>query len=175
MEEKRLFRHFWMTMAAAVTVFFALMLTNEYLVTSSAPHGMTSHQSAWNASTVDAIQQSWEELGVFRIAGWFTAADYVFIMLFTLAGILHGRYVWYFSRYPLFRKLALFEIFVLLLCGLSDFIETTLQAVQMWTFAGDDILAFTAAVMQKVKITCAAIAIPLLVGLLAFNRHEASA
>ena len=122
------------------------------LQTEVAPGGILDHQSAGTAERVNAIQASWAEAGLLDLARWGMILDLIFIGLYMSGGIIGGRILWQEARSPSLKKLGLFCVVVYFLFGLTDYIETILQLVQLLQNAGSDIMAGTAALARPVKI-----------------------
>ncbi|WP_417611808.1 hypothetical protein [Parasphingorhabdus sp.] len=145
-------RNFWIFWGGGLALFAYLILSGGALETAVAPNGILDHQSAATAARVNAIQQSWDEAGVLNLARWGMILDLVFITLYMSGGIIGGRLIWQWARSPALKKLGLLSVLVYFLFGLSDYVETICQLVQLVNEQGSDWLAGTAAIARPVKI-----------------------
>ena len=100
---------------------------------------------------MNAIQQSWANAGVLDIARWGMIADLVFITLYMSGGIIGGRLIWQHAKSPALKKVGLLCVLAYFLFGLTDYVETVCQLVQLVREQGSDILAGTAALARPVK------------------------
>jgi len=78
-------------------------------------------------------------------------ADLVFITLYMSGGIIGGRLIWQRAKSPALKKLGLLCVLSYFLFGLSDYVETLCQLVQLVREQGSDIFAATAALAKPVK------------------------
>tara|TARA_R110000824_G_scaffold13280_10_gene57976 strand:- start:21165 stop:21692 length:528 start_codon:yes stop_codon:yes gene_type:complete len=145
-------RNFWIFWGGGLALFLYLVATGGVLETAVAPGGILDHQSAATAARVNAIQQSWAAAGVLDTARWGMIADLVFITLYMSGGIIGGRLIWQRAKSPTLKKVGLLCVLVYFLFGLTDYIETVSQLVQLVREQGSDILAGTAALVRPVKI-----------------------
>lgn len=145
-------RNFWIFWGGGLALFFYLVMSGGALETVVAPNGILDHQSAATAERVNAIQQSWADAGVLDLARWGMIADLVFITLYMSGGIIGGRLIWQHARSPALKKLGLLCVLSYFLFGMSDYIETVSQLVQLLQGQGSDILAGTAATARPVKV-----------------------
>jgi hypothetical protein len=145
-------RNFWIFWGGGLALFLYLVISGGALETSVAPGGILDHQSAATAARVNAIQQSWADAGVLQRARWGMIADLVFITLYMSGGIIGGRLIWQRAKSPALKKLGLLCVLTYFLFGLSDYLETVCQLVQLLREQGSDILAATAALARPVKI-----------------------
>jgi hypothetical protein len=144
-------RNFWIFWLGGLAVFIGLVLTSGPLITHVALGGILDHQSAGTAERVNAIQQSWAELGLTGHAKWSMIADLIFIGLYTSGGIMGGRLLWQEARSPSLKKLGLFLVLIYFLFGLLDYAETLSQITQLLQGQGSDLLAGIAAYAQPPK------------------------
>ncbi len=144
-------RNFWIFWLGGLAVFIGMVVTSGPLINHVALGGILDHQSAGTAERVNAIQQSWAELGLTGHAKWSMIADLIFIGLYTSGGIMGGRLLWQEARSPSLKKLGLFMVLIYFLFGLTDYVETICQLVQLVNEQGSDILAGTAAMAKPVK------------------------
>ncbi len=145
-------RNFWIFWGAGLALFLYLVATGGVLETAVAPAGILDHQSAATAERVNAIQQSWAAAGVMDIARWGMVADLVFITLYMSGGIIGGRLIWQRANSPTLKKVGLLCVLSYFVFGLTDYIETVCQLVQLVNEQGSDILAGTAALAKPVKV-----------------------
>ncbi|MCK0128141.1 hypothetical protein [Erythrobacter sp. F6033] len=138
---------FWGGIVAfAVTLAFHIPL-----ITEGVPGGIGDHQSAPDASTIDAIQTSWRLDGLSNQAAIAMITDLIFIGIYGIGCILGGLY--YRSKSALTLKvlgwIALVSGLVFLL---TDYGETISQFIQLMNFEGDDALANFASTVRPVKM-----------------------
>ncbi len=145
-------KYFWLFWGGGMALFLVLISSGGVLQTEVAPGGILDHQSAGTAERVNAIQASWAEAGVTGLARWGMIGDLVFIGLYMSGGIIGGRILWQEARSPSLKKLGLFCVLVYFLFGVTDYIETILQLVQLLQDAGSDIMAGIAATVRPIKI-----------------------
>ena len=145
-------RNFWIFWGGGMALFLYLVVSSGALETAVAPSGILDHQSAATAAMVNAIQQSWADAGTLETARWHMIADLVFITLYMSGGIIGGRLIWQRAKSPTLKKVGLLCVLAYFIFGLTDYVETISQLVQLVRFQGSDILAGTAALFQPVKI-----------------------
>ncbi|MEH6791305.1 hypothetical protein [Parasphingorhabdus sp.] len=145
-------RNFWIFWGGGLALFLYLVLSGGALETAVAPNAILDHQDAATAARVNAIQNSWAEAGLLGTARWAMIIDLVFITLYMSGGIIGGRLLWQQARSPNLKKLGLLCVLSYFLFGLTDYVETVSQLVQLLQYQGSDILAGTAAVARPVKI-----------------------
>ncbi len=145
-------RNFWILWGGGMALFLYLVASSGALETVAAPGGILDHQGAVTAERVDAIQQSWADAGVLEIARWSMITDLVFITLYMSGGIMGGRLIWQQAESPTLKKVGLLCVLAYFLFGLTDYVETISQLVQLVREQGSDLLAGTAALAQPVKI-----------------------
>ena len=145
-------RNFWIFWLSGLTVFAVVVATGAPLMTDIAPGGILDHQSAGSAERVDAIQKSWADAGLLNHAKWSMIGDLIFIGLYTIGGIIGGRLLWQDAWSPSLKKLGLALILVYFLFGLTDYLETISQIIQLIRLEGSDTLAGIAALAQPPKI-----------------------
>ena len=79
-------------------------------------------------------------------------ADLVFISLYMSGGIIGGRLIWQRAQSPTLKKLGLLCVLAYFIFGLTDYVETISQLIQLIREQGGDLLAGTAALARPVKI-----------------------
>ena len=145
-------RNFWIFWGGGLALFLYFVASAGALETAVAPGGILDHQSAGTAERVNAIQQSWAELGLTGRAKWSMIGDLVFIGLYTSGGIMGGRLIWQEARSPSLKKLGLFMVLTYFLFGLLDYAETLSQITQLLQDRGSNLLAGIAAFAQPLKV-----------------------
>jgi len=145
-------RNFWIFWGGGLALFAWLVASGGMLETAVAPNGILDHQSAATAERVDAIQWSWAEAGLLDLARWGMIVDLVFITFYMSGGIIGGRLIWQQAKSPTLKKVGLLCVVSYFLFGLTDYIETISQLVQLLQNQGSDILAGTAAWAMPVKV-----------------------
>ena len=145
-------RNFWIFWVGGLAVFAILIATSGPLMTDIAPQGILDHQSAATAERVNAIQQSWAAIGKMNFARWAMIADLVFITLYMSGGIIGGRLIWQQAKSPTLKKVGLLCVLAYFLFGLTDYVETVSQLIQVVREQGSDLLAGTAALVRPIKI-----------------------
>lgn len=145
-------RNFWIFWLSGLAVFGVVIATGGPLMTEVAPDGILDHQSAGTGARVNAIQQSWADARLLNYAKWSMIGDLVFIGLYTIGGIIGGRLLWQDAWSPSLKKLGLGLIVVYFVFGLTDYVETISQIVQLINLEGSDTLAGIAAVAKPPKI-----------------------
>jgi len=145
-------RYFWIFWGGGMTLFLCLVVTGGVLQTGIAPGGILDHQSAATADRVDAIQTSWMEAGVLRQARLGMIGDLIFILLYSIGGIIGGRLLWQQANSPSLKKWGLLIIVTYFIFFVTDYGETVSQFIQLIRLQGSDTLAGIAAFFQPIKI-----------------------
>ena len=145
-------RNFWIFWLGGVLVFAVLVATGGILQTEIAPNGILDHQAAGTADRVNEIQQSWAQTGVLDSARWGMIGDLVFIGLYTVGGIFGGRLMWHHAQSPALKQFGLAIIIIYFLFGLTDYLETISQFIQLLQMQGSDLLSGAAAFARPVKV-----------------------
>ncbi|MEP3051529.1 MAG: hypothetical protein ABJP48_00935 [Erythrobacter sp.] len=120
------------------------------LITAGVPGGIVDHQSAPDAATVDAIQNSWRSDGLLNQAALAMIADFIFIGIYGVGCVLAGMYYRAKSDGKL-RFLGLLAVLSGLVFLATDYGETIAQFIQLMALAGDDGLAAIASTLQPIK------------------------
>lgn len=166
-------KYFWIFWGSGMAIFLILIASGGALQTEVAPGGILDHQSAATAERVNAIQTSWAEAGVLKEARLGMIGDLVFILLYSVGGIIGGRLLWQNAHSPSLKKMGLWIILAYLLFFLTDYGETISQFVQLSQGQGDDALAGIAAFLQPIKVVSwIAGTILMLVALIWFSRDQ---
>ena len=145
-------RNFWIFWIGGLVVFVIDVVTGGPLMNDVAPGGILDHQSALTATRVNEIQQSWADAGLLNYAKWSMIGDLIFIGLYTIGGIIGGRLLWQEAWSPALKKLGLALILVYFLFGVTDYLETISQIIQLIRLEGSDTLAGIAALAKPPKI-----------------------
>ncbi|OAN99485.1 hypothetical protein A8B75_02690 [Sphingomonadales bacterium EhC05] len=145
-------RNFWIFWGGGLALFIYLILSGGMLDTSVAPSGILDHQSAATADRVNAIHQSWAAAGLLETARWRMFADLLFITLYMSGGIIGGRLIWQHAVSPSLKKVGLLCVLSYFVFGLTDYLETVCQLIQLVGEQGSDMLAGTAALARPLKI-----------------------
>lgn len=168
-------RNFWIFWGGGLALFICLILSGGVLETIVAPDGILDHQSAATADRVNAIQQSWADAGVLDIARWGMIADLVFITLYMSGGIIGGRLIWQRAVSPTLKKIGLLCVLSYFIFGVTDYVETVCQLVQLVNEQGSDILAGTAALARPAKIISWIVGTVAMIGALVWRWRETRA
>lgn len=168
-------RNFWIFWLGGLVVFIIIVVTGGPLMTEVAPGGIVDHQSAGIAARVDEIQQSWADAGLLNYAKWSMIGDLIFIGLYTIGGIIGGRLLWQDAWSPSLKKLGLGLMLVYFLFGVTDYVETISQFIQLIRLEGSDTLAGIAAVAQPPKIATWIIGTTGMIIALIWHRRKGSA
>ncbi|MEO9634013.1 MAG: hypothetical protein ABJF89_14960 [Parasphingorhabdus sp.] len=145
-------RNFWLFWGSGMALFIYLVISGGVLETVVAPNGILDHQSAATGARVDAIQESWAAAGLLGMARWGMIGDLVFITLYMSGGIIGGRLIWQLAKSPSLKKLGLLCVLSYFIFGITDYIETISQLIQLVREQGSDILAATAAFAKPIKV-----------------------
>ena len=168
-------RNFWIFWGGGMALFLYFVASAGAFETAVAPGGILDHQSAATAERVNAIQQSWAAAGVLELARWRMIADLIFITLYMSGGIIGGRLIWQRAKSPSLKKVGLLCVLAYFLFGLSDYVETVSQLVQLLREQGSDILAGTAALARPVKIITWIVGTVAMIGALIWRWRETRA
>ncbi|MEO9600854.1 hypothetical protein [Parasphingorhabdus sp.] len=145
-------RNFWIFWGGGLLLFACIILSNGALETLASPNGILDHQSAGTAERVNAIQESWAAAGALAMARWGMIGDLIFITLYMSGGIIGGRLIWQQANSPMLKKVGLLCVVSYFVFGLTDYIETVCQLIQLVKEQGSDILAATAALAKPFKV-----------------------
>lgn len=133
-------------------VLFAFVLwLHAPLAIEAVPGGIGDHQAAGTAEEVDRIQREWRLAGMNNRAGIAMISDLVFIGVYAIGSFLGGRML-RASGGGVLRLIGDAVIAGAIVFGVTDYIETICQFVQLMQGRGSDALASTAATVQPVKI-----------------------
>lgn len=168
-------RNFWIFWIGGLVVFVIDVVTGGPLMTDVAPAGILDHQSATTAARVNEIQQSWADAGLLNYAKWSMIGDLIFIGLYTIGGIIGGRLLWQDAWSPSLKKLGLTLILVYFVFGLTDYLETISQIIQLIRLEGSDTLAGIAAFAKPPKIATWIIGTVGMIIALIWHRRQRSA
>ena len=131
---------------------FALVLwLHAPLAIPAVPGGIGNHQAAGSAAEVERIHAAWRAAGVYGTARTAMIADLVFIGVYTLGAALGGR-VLRASGGGTMRLIGDAVLAGAVVFGVTDYVETVCQLVQLVQDEGSNALAATAATVRPVKI-----------------------
>ncbi|MEM1053418.1 MAG: hypothetical protein AAGI28_15120 [Pseudomonadota bacterium] len=139
---------FWLV---GVLVFLAVTTITSTVTQGDVTLGIVDHQAAGTAARVDEIQAQWRDGGVRNLAIAAFVADLAWIWIYALGGYLAGK-GFATKRTGLLRGTGLVICVAAIVFGITDYIETILQFIQMLRDAGSDWMAGVAAFMQPIKI-----------------------
>ena len=121
------------------------------LAIEAVPGGIGDHQAAGTAEEVERIHAAWRAAGVYGAARAAMIADLVFIGVYAVGSFLGGRML-RASGGGVLRLIGDAVIAGAIVFGVTDYIETICQFVQLMQGRGSDALAAIAATVQPVKI-----------------------
>ena len=166
-------KYFWIFWGSGMAIFLGLVITGGQLSTDVVPNGILDHQSAATAERVNEIQQSWSAAGLSTIAQWRVITDLVFILLYSIGGIIGGRLLWQQANSPSLKKLGLLIIIAYFTFFVTDYGETVSQLIQLIQHQGSDTLAGIAAFFRPIKIASwIAGTLMILIALVWFRRDQ---
>ena len=130
---------------------FGILIAMSILRGDASPYTIVDHQAAGTAEIVDTIQASWREAG---LRNWMIVSmlgDLIFIGFYGWGSFVAGRSL---SRINtgLLRTIGVIVAAAAVIFLVTDYVETSLQLVQMLNEQGSDWMAATAATMQPIKI-----------------------
>ncbi len=131
--------------AFAITIGF-----HNPLITDGVPGGISEHQAAPDAATVDAIQQSWDADGLLNSAALAMITDLIFIGIYGIGCVLAGMY--YRGKGGILSLLGWAALASGAVFLVTDYGETIAQITQLMRFAGDDGLASFASTLRPIKM-----------------------
>lgn len=135
---------------------FALVVALTAAVTQMATPGVVTfgivdHQAAGTAARVDAIQAQWRAGGVRNLAIIAVLGDLAWIWIYALGSYLAGR-EFATKRQGALRFIGLIVCASAVVFGITDYVETIAQLIQLLNESGSDTLAGIAASVQPIKI-----------------------
>lgn len=132
--------------AFAITLYFHLPL-----ITDGVPGGITEHQRAPDAATVNAIQASWAGDGLTGAASLAMITDLIFIGIYGIGCVLAGLH--YRARSgAVLHALGWGALLSGAVFLVTDYGETIAQFMQLMRGAGDDDLAAFASTLRPIKM-----------------------
>ncbi|MDG5747343.1 hypothetical protein P8Q88_04050 [Qipengyuania sp. XHP0207] len=120
-------RSFWILWVGGLVIIITLVSQNDQLVTQLVPRGMVDHQAAGTADRVDQIHRSWVELGSMRFARIAMIFDLLFIVIYSIGGMVGGMLIRRQTRSAMLKTLGSVVFFAYAAFGVLDFIETACQ------------------------------------------------
>lgn len=133
--------------AFAIVIVLSLGIT---LFGEGVTFGILEHQAAGSAARVDQIQAQWRAGGVRNLAIVSMIGDLVFIGIYGWGSWVAGRS--FMAMAGILHLLGGFIALSAVVFLATDYIETTLQLVQMAREQGSDWMAGTAATVRPIKI-----------------------
>lgn len=131
---------------------FALVLwLHAPLAIAAVPGGIGDHQAAGSAAEVERIHAAWRAAGVYDTARTAMIADLVFIGVYTIGAALGGR-VLRASGGGTMRLIGDAVLAGAIVFGVTDYLETVCQLVQLAQNQGSEALAATGSTVRPVKI-----------------------
>ncbi|MEP1421925.1 MAG: hypothetical protein ABJK59_09170 [Erythrobacter sp.] len=146
MQEKVSVR-FWLI---GIVVFLGVMAATASVEQGGVTYGIVDHQAAATAAMVDEIQTQWREEGVRNFAIFAVICDLGWIWIYALGSYLAGR-EFAAKRQGVLRVIGLVIAASGVVFGITDYVETISQFIQLLQDAGSDTLAGIAAFMQPIK------------------------
>lgn len=144
----RAFLAWWL---GGLALFAIVLWLHAPLAIEAVPGGIGDHQAAGSAAEVERIHSAWRAAGVYAAAQTAMIADLVFIGVYTIGAALGGR-VLRASGGGTMRLLGDAVLAGAIVFGVTDYLETVCQLVQLVQDQGSDALAATAATVRPVKI-----------------------
>lgn len=144
-------RRIWVVWIIGLTLFAIAVALGLAVTQGDVELGIVDHQSAATAERVDEIQGQWNAGGVRGIAIAAMAADLAFIGVFAWGSYLLGRLLLANGAMPV-RSIGGIVAASALVFGLTDYIETILQFIQLLLDRGIDWMAATAATVRPIKV-----------------------
>jgi len=132
--------------AFAIAIWLHLPLSVE-----GVPAGITEHQSAPDAATVNAIHAAWQAAGVYDQARIAMISDLIFIGIYGIGCVLGGLYYRASARAVL-KALGWIALASGIVFLITDYGETIAQFMQLSAGAGDDTLANIASSLRPFKV-----------------------
>ncbi len=114
------------------------------------PGGILDHQSAGTAERVDQIQAAWAAAGLRTTAIIAMAGDLIFIGIYGWGSYVAGRSFSHIGP-GLLRAIGLLVMAAAIVFLITDYLETTLQIIQLLRDQGSDWMAGTAATARPIK------------------------
>ena len=148
--ESKLEQRFWRFWLGGLLLLAIMIAMNAWFVNDVSPWGIRDHQSAGTAARVDAIQSAWQSAGVLGLARLGIAIDLIYIATYSFGAYSGGR-LFGQTEHPALRRLGWIIVAVAVILGVTDYLETICQFIQILTFEGNDLLAGIAATAQPIK------------------------
>lgn len=136
--------------------------------------GIVDHQAAATAIRVDEIQAQWRNGGVRTNAIVAMIGDLIFIGIYGLGSYLAGR-GYAQARTGVLRLIGMLVSAAAIVFLITDYLETSLQLVQLVQDQGSDLMAGTAATAQPIKIAAWIVTFVGVVAALIIDRFSSSA
>ncbi len=143
----RNFRRFWI---GGIILFGFIVILNFALITDVSPSGIGDHQGAGSADKINEIQYAWKDKGVLFYAYLGIAIDLMFIGIYSLGAFCGGILLRYDDSIMI-KRVGSLVIAGAILFFITDYVETILQAIQLFSMQGHDDLAYIAASVRPAK------------------------
>ncbi|MFN2100434.1 hypothetical protein [Altererythrobacter sp. MF3-039] len=144
-------RRIWVVWIIGLTLFAIAIALGMAITQGSVTLGILEHQAAGTAERVNEIQAQWKAGDVRGIAIAAMVADLAFIGVFAWGSYLLGRLLLANGAMPV-RSIGAIVTASAIIFGLTDYIETILQLIQLLLDRGIDGMAATAATVRPVKV-----------------------
>lgn len=144
---KRLAITMWV---AGLFAFAVIVFLHAPLAITAVPGGISEHQAAPDAATVNAIQNAWAQAGVLDQAAIAMIGDLIFIGIYGVGCVLAGLH--YRSRGgKALRVLGTITLWSGAIFLITDYAETICQFIQLVQQTGSESLAAIASGVRPVK------------------------
>ncbi len=145
-------RKFWLFWIGGLVIFALARIPHGPLAIDAVPGGILDHQAAGSGAIVDQIQAAWRAAGLRNTAIFAMCHDLVFIGVYGLGSYWAGRLFMADIARPKLALLGKIIMQAAIVFIITDYVETTLQLIQLLQERGVDWMAATAAFMQPIKI-----------------------
>lgn len=145
-------RKFWLFWIGGLVIFALARIPHAPLAIEAVPGGIFDHQAAGSAAVVDQIQAAWRDAGLRSTAIFAMCHDLVFIGIYGMGSYWAGRVFMVETARPKLALLGKIIMQAAVVFLITDYVETSLQLVQLLREQGVDWMAATAAIMQPIKI-----------------------
>ncbi|MEL7197343.1 MAG: hypothetical protein AAGL10_03420 [Pseudomonadota bacterium] len=136
---------------AGLIVFALIVYLHAPLAIAAVPGGISEHQAAPDAATVNAIQNAWAQAGLLDQAAIAMIGDLIFIGIYGAGCVLTGLH--FRARgCRVLRMLGRLTLWSGAIFLFTDYAETICQFIQLMQAAGNDRLAAIASGVRPVKM-----------------------
>lgn len=165
------FLRFWLF---GIVLLLMMILGNLLLITDVSPQAIGDHQSAGSAARINEIQWAWEEAGLIIYAKISMIMDLLFIGIYSLGSLCGGILLRYDER-AFVRRIGALVIAATIIFFVTDYLETILQVIQLFSFQGSDSFASTAAAVGPAKIIAFLTTLLGLLGIIIWDKFKKKA